>query len=68
MPPTAKRRKTSAIEEIKFDTAARQDYLAGFRKRKQQRIKSAQEFAAKKEREQRIEDRKQVPSCLRRWR
>ncbi|KAI9728990.1 MAG: hypothetical protein M1828_000075 [Chrysothrix sp. TS-e1954] len=60
MPPPAKRRKTTALEEISFDTADRQDYLTGFRKRKQQRIKHAKEFAAQKERELRIEQRKQM--------
>lgn len=48
------------IEEITFDNDARNEYLTGFRKRKQARIKQAQEIAAKKEREARIEMRKQV--------
>lgn len=60
MPPPAKRRKTDQPEELTFDFDARQDYLTGFHKRKLQRIKHAQETAAKKEREQRIADRKQV--------
>lgn len=61
MAPNSKRRKTnSGVEEITFDTTARQDYLTGFRKRKQQRIKTAKEKAIIKGKEARIEMRKQV--------
>lgn len=63
MPPPTKRRKTEKTnrpDEIQFDSAARADYLSGFHKRKQARIKHAQEIAAKKEREERIRDRKEV--------
>ncbi|KAI9717521.1 MAG: hypothetical protein M1812_004662 [Candelaria pacifica] len=62
MAPAAKRRKTSgpALEEIKFDFDARSDYLTGFHKRKLQRMKHAQEEAAKKERADRIEERKRM--------
>ena len=63
MPPPLKRRKierSNRPEEIQFDSAARADYLTGFHKRKQARIKHAQEIAAKKEREDRIRDRKEV--------
>ena len=57
--PVRKRRKsTPAIEEITFDTTARQEYLSGFHKRKQQRIKNAKEEAAKREREEKIVARK----------
>jgi ribosomal RNA-processing protein 17 len=59
-PPTKKRKTTPAIEEISFDFDARQEYLTGFHKRKQQRIKNAQEEAAKRARLERIEARKQV--------
>ncbi|KEY67384.1 hypothetical protein S7711_07594 [Stachybotrys chartarum IBT 7711] len=59
-PPNKKRKTTSNIEEINFDNDARQEYLTGFHKRKQQRIKHAQEEAAKKAREERLETRKQV--------
>ena len=57
-----KRKKVSVAgpEEIKFDFSAREDYLTGFHKRKLQRIKHAQEQTAKKEREQKIADRKAV--------
>lgn len=63
LPPPKKRRKSGpTIEEISFDTSAREDYLTGFHKRKLQRIKHAKEQAAKKEREERIEARRIV--CL----
>lgn len=52
-------------EELTFDFAQRQEYLTGFHKRKQARIKHAQELAAKKEREEKIRDRKEV--CYRFW-
>lgn len=59
LPPPKKRRKSGpTIEEISFDTSAREDYLTGFHKRKLQRIKHAKEQAAKKEREERIEARR----------
>ncbi|KAK4039812.1 nucleolar protein 12-domain-containing protein [Parachaetomium inaequale] len=60
-PPPPKKRKTAhAIEEITFDKDARSEYLTGFHKRKQARIKHAQEVAAEKAREERIEMRKQI--------
>jgi len=60
MAPPSKKRKTQTAEEITFDATAREDYLTGFHKRKQARIKHAQEEAAKKEREERIRERKRV--------
>ncbi|KZF26850.1 hypothetical protein L228DRAFT_243376 [Xylona heveae TC161] len=62
MAPPSKKRKQSqaAIEEILFDPSARQDYLAGFHKRKQQRIKNAQEAAIKREKAEKAEDRKKL--------
>jgi Nucleolar protein 12 (25kDa) len=64
MPPPSKRRKldSTAVEEVLFDPAARQDYLTGFHKRKLQRAKHAQEVAEKKARAARIEERRKV--CL----
>ncbi|KAK2598961.1 hypothetical protein QQS21_005566 [Conoideocrella luteorostrata] len=59
-PPNKKRKTVSAVEEITFDDGARQEYLTGFHKRKQQRVKIAQEEAAKRAREERLEARKQV--------
>ncbi|KAK5129392.1 hypothetical protein LTR16_002194 [Cryomyces antarcticus] len=60
MAPPAKRRKTLAVEEIKFDPSAREDYLTGFHKRKLQRQKHAQEEASKRDREERVRDRRQL--------
>ncbi|KAK5993173.1 hypothetical protein PT974_06601 [Cladobotryum mycophilum] len=60
LPPPSKKRKTSAVAEISFDFDAREEYLTGFHKRKQQRIKHAQEEAAKKAREEKLETRKQI--------
>ena len=58
--PPKKRRKVSAVEEVVFDNTARHEYLTGFHKRKLQRQKVAQEEAAERERQERIELRKQV--------
>ncbi|OJK05332.1 hypothetical protein ASPACDRAFT_1884891 [Aspergillus aculeatus ATCC 16872] len=59
MGPQAKRRKVaSKVEEINFDAADRESFLTGFRKRKQQRIKHAQEVAIKKAKEMKREERK----------
>ncbi|KAL9616467.1 MAG: hypothetical protein Q9160_008662 [Pyrenula sp. 1 TL-2023] len=62
MPPPTKRRKIApqAIEEISFDSTARQEYLTGFHKRKLQRTKQAQEAAEKKARAERIADRRKL--------
>lgn len=62
MGPAAKKRKlaSSRVESIEFDDAARHEFLTGFHKRKQQRIKHAQETAKEKDRLAKIEERKQV--------
>ncbi|KAI0129287.1 nucleolar protein 12-domain-containing protein [Hypoxylon sp. NC0597] len=59
-PPSKKRKVQHSIEEIKFDNDARADYLTGFHKRKLQRIKNAQEQAAQRARQEKIEMRKQL--------
>ena len=60
-PPSKKRRRDgSAVEEVVFDPSARADYLTGFHKRKLQRIKHAQEEAAKREKAERTATRKRV--------
>ncbi|TFB04684.1 Ribosomal RNA-processing protein 17 [Trichoderma ghanense] len=59
LPPPSKKRKYG-VEEVSFDFDARQEYLTGFHKRKQQRIKQAQEEAAKRAREERIRTRAQI--------
>ncbi|KAM0345151.1 hypothetical protein ACHAPU_006786 [Fusarium lateritium] len=61
LPPHSKKRKNvSAVEEVEFDFDARAEYLTGFHKRKQQRIKNAQEENAKRAREEKLEMRKQL--------
>ncbi|KAF2015983.1 hypothetical protein BU24DRAFT_462196 [Aaosphaeria arxii CBS 175.79] len=63
MPPPSKKRKFArepAPEEITFDYAAREEYLTGFHKRKQARIKHAQEEAAKKEKEEKLKFRREL--------
>ena len=66
MQPPAKKRRIvpAAVGEIKFDTAARQEYLTGFHKRKLLRAKHAQEAAEKKARLERIEERRKVRTSL----
>ena len=59
-----KRRKVSTVEEISFDTTAREEFLTGFHKRKQQRILQAREQAARREREEKIKERKRVHRLL----
>ncbi|KAH8174220.1 hypothetical protein LIA77_05639 [Sarocladium implicatum] len=59
-PPNKKRKTTSAVEEVNFDFDARHEYLTGFHKRKQQRIKNAQEEAAKREKQEKLETRRQA--------
>jgi ribosomal RNA-processing protein 17 len=62
MPPSSKRRKlnSTATEEITFDFAAREEYLTGFHKRKQARVRHAQEVAAKKEKEERDREKREL--------
>ena len=58
-PPNKKRKQTyPSIEEITFDFSSREDYLTGFHKRKQARIKHAKEIAGQKEREEKNEMRR----------
>ncbi|RYP24509.1 hypothetical protein DL765_000529 [Monosporascus sp. GIB2] len=59
-PPPKKRKASHAVEEIKFDAGARDEYLTGFHKRKVQRAKRAQEEAAKKARQEKIDLRRQL--------
>ena len=60
MASAAKRRKVDQAEDIVFDPEARQEYLTGFHKRKQQRIQSAKEAAVKRDKEERVKERQQV--------
>jgi ribosomal RNA-processing protein 17 len=59
-PPLKKRKRDYSIQEIKFDNEARAEYLTGFHKRKQARIKHAQDVAVEKEKQERIETRRRV--------
>lgn len=63
-PPRKKRKAASTIEEIAFDSSAREEYLSGFHKRKLQRIKHAKEEAAKRDREEKLTARKIVRLAL----
>jgi len=61
MGPMSKKRKVAPkVEEVNFDGEARQEWLTGFRKRKQQRIKHAQEVAEKRYKEEKRLDRQKV--------
>ena len=66
MPSKAKRRKldVKAVEEVTFDTDARQEYLTGFHKRKLERAKHAREIAEKKARAEKLAERKRVSIYL----
>ncbi|KAI2643329.1 nucleolar protein 12-domain-containing protein [Xylaria nigripes] len=59
-PPLKKRKRQHTIEDIKFDDAARTEFLTGFHKRKLQRAKHAQEQAAERARQEKIATRKQL--------
>ncbi|KAJ5491443.1 hypothetical protein N7539_003010 [Penicillium diatomitis] len=60
MGPVRKLRKIAKVEEVSFDPADREEFLTGFRKRKQQRIKHAQEIAAKRAKEEKRLDRQKI--------
>ena len=64
MAPIAKRRKLDQVEEITFDPDARQEYLTGFHKRKLQRIENAREAAVKREKEEKVKERREVLHSL----
>ncbi|KAL3478221.1 nucleolar protein 12-domain-containing protein [Aspergillus californicus] len=55
-----KRKLTSHVEEISFDPSSREEFLTGFRKRKQQRIKNAQAVAESRAREDKRQTRKKL--------
>ncbi|KEQ75977.1 hypothetical protein M436DRAFT_27704, partial [Aureobasidium namibiae CBS 147.97] len=59
-PPAKRRKTTTQVDELKFDPEARNEWLTGFRKRKQQRIKHAQEQSAKIEKEEKVKARKEM--------
>ncbi|KAK6832919.1 nucleolar protein 12-domain-containing protein [Apiospora arundinis] len=57
--PSKKRKNTHTIEEITYDPESRSEYLTGFHKRKLQRVKNAQEQAAKQARQEKIDARRE---------
>lgn len=65
MGPQSKRRKlASQVEEVNFDPVARHEFLTGFRKRKQQRARHAQEVAEKRAKEEARLERKRVRTTI----
>lgn len=72
MAPAPKRRKlgvkSERVDELTFDPTARQDYLTGFHKRKQARIQTAREAAIKRDKEEKVKERKQVRGWDDTWR
>ncbi|KAK3351239.1 nucleolar protein 12-domain-containing protein [Neurospora tetraspora] len=60
IPPPKKRKTVHKVEEITFDKDARTEYLTGFHKRKQARIKAAKAQAEEEARLERIRLRKQI--------
>ena len=60
MAPLGKKRKSDQLSEITFDPAARQEYLSGFHKRKVARKEHARDVAIKREKEDRVLERKKV--------
>jgi ribosomal RNA-processing protein 17 len=61
LPPQSKKRKLqSTIASVTFDPASRAEYLTGFHKRKQQRIKHSQDIAVKREKEEKRQQREDL--------
>ncbi|TKA74395.1 hypothetical protein B0A55_04520 [Friedmanniomyces simplex] len=62
MGPLTKKRRLDSQQpnELTFDPTARQEYLTGFHKRKVARKENARETAIKREKEERVVQRKQV--------
>ncbi|KAF2221800.1 nucleolar protein 12-domain-containing protein [Elsinoe ampelina] len=58
--PPPKRRKVEPVEQVTFDPDARQEYLTGYHKRKVQRANHAREIAQKKDREEKIVNRREL--------
>ncbi|KAF4550274.1 Ribosomal RNA-processing protein 17-like protein [Elsinoe fawcettii] len=58
--PPPKRRKVEPVAEVTFDPDARQEYLTGYHKRKVQRANHAREIAQKKEREEKVKERREL--------
>ena len=62
MAPLTKKRRLDSQQpaELNFDVSARQEYLSGFHKRKVARKENARETAIKRDKEERVVQRKQV--------
>ncbi|KAK1047644.1 hypothetical protein LTR74_017713, partial [Friedmanniomyces endolithicus] len=62
MAPLAKKRRLDSQQpaELNFDVSARQEYLSGFHKRKVARKENARETAIKRDKEERVVQRKQM--------
>ncbi|KAK3403278.1 nucleolar protein 12-domain-containing protein [Sordaria brevicollis] len=60
LPPPKKRKTVHKVEEVTFDKDARTEYLTGFHKRKQARIKAAKAQAEEEARLERIRLRKEI--------
>ncbi|EME39581.1 hypothetical protein DOTSEDRAFT_56916 [Dothistroma septosporum NZE10] len=62
MAPFSKKRKLvdRTVEELKFDNSARDEYLTGFSKRKAARKEAAKEAAIKRDKEEKVRERKQL--------
>ncbi|KAK3327500.1 nucleolar protein 12-domain-containing protein [Cercophora scortea] len=58
--PSKKRKIVHKVEEVTFDKDSRSEYLTGFRKRKQARIKHARDFAEQKAHDELIAMRKKI--------
>jgi ribosomal RNA-processing protein 17 len=59
-----KQKKQAQLKEIKWDEEARQDYLTGFRKRKQARIQAKRDRAVAREKEERRQERQMKRDAL----
>ncbi|KAK0282834.1 hypothetical protein LTR91_006567 [Friedmanniomyces endolithicus] len=62
MAPLSKKRRLDSQQpaELNFDVSARQEYLSGFHKRKIARKENARETAIKRDKEERVVQRKQM--------
>ncbi|KAK0356841.1 hypothetical protein LTR91_021701 [Friedmanniomyces endolithicus] len=62
MAPLTKKRRLDSQQpaELNFDVSARQEYLSGFHKRKVARKENARETAIKRDKEERVVQRKQM--------
>lgn len=62
-----RRRKGFRKVVVKFDPDARREYLLGFRKRKMERRKRAEEILKERQRQERLQARADVRACGMWW-